>query len=161
RSTDDNAFEELESILDECIAAGLPERRLDWHYRSRYESLIAFSNHHYYKNRLNTFPSAIAFGGGRGVRLHQVGGVYDKGESRTNKAEAHAVVADLVARLRSPDAEKQTYGVVTFSQAQQKLVEDLLDRAQRDYPEIERFFAKTNAEPVIVKNLENIQGDER
>jgi len=61
----------------------------------------------------------------------------------------------------SPDADKQTYGVVTFSQAQQKLVEDLLDRAQRDYPEIERFFAKTNAEPVIVKNLENIQGDER
>lgn len=158
---DDNAFEELESILDECIAAGLPERRLDWHYRSRHESLIAFSNHHYYKNRLNTFPSAIAFGGSRGVRLHQVAGVYDKGESRTNRAEAQAVVADLVARLRSPDADRQTYGVVTFSQAQQKLVEDLLDRAQRDYPEIERFFAKTNAEPVIVKNLENIQGDER
>lgn len=158
---DDNAFEELESILDESLAAGLPERRLDWHYRSRHESLIAFSNHHYYKNRLNTFPSAIAFGGVRGVRLHPIAGVYDKGESRTNKAEAIAVVADLVARLRSPDADKQTYGVVTFSQAQQKLVEDLLDRAQRDYPEIERFFAKTNAEPVIVKNLENIQGDER
>jgi very-short-patch-repair endonuclease len=158
---DDNAFEELESILDECIAAGFPERRLDWHYRSRHESLIAFSNHHYYKNRLNTFPSAITFGGDRGVRLHPIAGVYDKGESRTNRAEAHAVVADLVARLRSPDADKQTYGVVTFSQAQQKLVEDLLDRAQRDYPEIERFFAKTNAEPVIVKNLENIQGDER
>jgi very-short-patch-repair endonuclease len=158
---DDNAFEELESILDECIATGFPERRLDWHYRSRHESLIAFSNHHYYKNRLNTFPSAMAFGGGRGVRLHPVDGIYDKGGSRTNKAEALAVVADLVARLRSPDADNQTYGVVTFSQAQQKLVEDLLDRAQRDYPEIERFFAKTSAEPVIVKNLENIQGDER
>lgn len=158
---DDNAFEELESILDECIATGFPERRLDWHYRSRHESLIAFSNHKYYKNRLNTFPSAIAFGGGRGVQLHHVAGVYDKGESRTNRAEAHAVVADLVARLRSADGDKQTYGVVTFSQAQQKLVEDLLDRAQRDFPEIERFFAKTNAEPVIVKNLENIQGDER
>jgi len=158
---DENAFEELESILDECLAAGFPERRLDWHYRSRHESLIAFSNHHYYKNRLNTFPSALAFGTGGGVQLRQVDGVYDKGESRTNKVEALAVVADLVARLRSPDSTKRTYGVVTFSQAQQKLVEDLLDRAQKDYPEIEPFFAKTHPEPVIVKNLENIQGDER
>jgi hypothetical protein len=56
-----------------------------------------------------------------GVRLHQIAGIYDKGESRTNRAEAQAVVADLVARLRSPDADQQTFGVVTFSQAQQQL----------------------------------------
>ncbi|HEY4243203.1 MAG TPA: DUF4011 domain-containing protein [Kofleriaceae bacterium] len=158
---DENDFDELESILDECLAAGIPERRLDWHYRSRHESLIAFSNYHYYKNRLNTFPSASVFGAGRGVQLRPVAGVYDKGESRTNKAEAEAVVSDLVGRLLTDGAGDRTYGVVTFSAAQQKLVEDLLDKAQKDYPAIEPFFAKTNAEPVIVKNLENIQGDER
>ncbi|MCA9579894.1 MAG: DNA2/NAM7 family helicase, partial [Myxococcales bacterium] len=49
--------EDLESVLDECAAAGLPRQSLDWHYRSRHESLIAFSNHHYYQNRLLTFPS--------------------------------------------------------------------------------------------------------
>jgi very-short-patch-repair endonuclease len=159
---DENEFEELESILNECVAAGLPERKLDWHYRSRHESLIAFSNHHYYKNRLNTFPSASGIGSGRGVTLKQVGGFYDKGGARTNPAEAQTLVADLVARLKGPDASKHTYGVVTFSQAQQKLVEDLLDKARANDPQLEPFFNKeTNPEPVIVKNLENIQGDER
>ncbi|MBK7078087.1 MAG: DUF3320 domain-containing protein [Myxococcales bacterium] len=157
----DEEFEELESILDESIAAGFPERRLDWHYRSRHESLIAFSNFHYYRNRLNTFPSAFETGPGRGVKLHTVAGFYDKGGARTNRAEAEAVVADLLTRLRAPDARKRTYGVVTFSMAQQGLVEDLLDRARAEHPEIEPFFASAHPEPVIVKNLENIQGDER
>lgn len=160
--TDEDDFQELESILDECIADGLPERRLDWHYRSRHESLIAFSNFHYYRNRLNTFPSAAEIGPGRGVTLRSVTGHYDKGASRTNQAEAQAVVADIVARLRAPDAKARTYGIVTFSQAQQSLVEDLLDAARIKYPEIDPFFSyEANAEPVIVKNLENIQGDER
>jgi len=159
---DDNDFVELESILDECVAGGLPERRLDWHYRSRHESLIAFSNFHYYRNRLNTFPSAAAIGAGRGVTLRPIAGYYDKGGARTNQAEAQAVVADLVARLRAPDARSRTYGVVTFSQAQQGLVEDLLDRVRAEQPELEPFFDHdTHPEPVIVKNLENIQGDER
>ena len=159
---DDNDFEELESILHECVVAGLPERRLDWHYRSRHESLIAFSNHHYYKNRLNTFPSASEIGSGRGVTLKQIDGHYDKGGARTNIAEAQALVGDLLARLRGPDAARRTYGVVTFSQAQQTLVEDLLDKARAADASLEPFFNReTNPEPVIVKNLENIQGDER
>jgi very-short-patch-repair endonuclease len=163
----DTEFEELESILDECLAAGFPERRLDWHYRSQHESLIAFSNYHYYRNRLNTFPSAEDRGSGRGVSLRVVAGTYDKGGARTNHAEALALTSDLVARLRdeakgSGQRIARTYGIVTFSQAQQNLVEDLLDRARREHPEIEPFFdEKTCVEPVIVKNLENIQGDER
>ena len=157
----DEDFDELESILDESIAAGLPERQLDWHYRSRHESLIAFSNFHYYKNKLNTFPSAFESAHGRGVRLVPVAGHYDKGAARTNRAEAEAVVRDLVERLRAPDADRRTYGIVTFSMAQQALVEDLLDAARSRHPEIEQFFSDERPEPVIVKNLENIQGDER
>lgn len=159
---DDNEFEELESVLNECIASGIPERRLDWHYRSRHETLIAFSNHAYYKNRLNTFPSSMERGEGRGVTLKRVSGFYDKGGSRTNRAEALALVNDLLARLRAPGASKRTYGVVTFSQAQQQLIDDLLEQARAKEPALEPFFDdENNPEYVIVKNLENIQGDER
>ena len=163
-SDDETGGEELESILDECLAAGLPERRLDWHYRSRHENLIAFSNFHYYGNRLNTFPSAAEHAIGRGVSFREVKGFYDKGKSRTNKAEGAAVVADLLARLKAPGADLRSYGIVTFSQAQQKYVEDLLDAARQKHPEIESFFvfdADKRPEPIIVKSLENIQGDER
>lgn len=155
------AVEELESILDECEAAQFPQRSLDWHYRSHHESLIAFSNHHYYKNRLNTFPSAAERGPGRGVWFRHVDGIYDKGGSATNKAEATAIVEDLLSRLRAPDAATQTYGIVTFSKVQQTLVTDLLDHARQQHPEIEPFFDESKPEPVIIRNLETIQGEER
>lgn len=159
---DENDFEELESILNECIANGIPERRLDWHYRSRHESLIAFSNHAYYQNKLNTFPSSEERGEGRGITLKRIDGFYDRGGSRTNRAEADALVRDLVARLKAPDAAKRSYGVVTFSMAQQELVEDLLEAVRAKDPQLEPFFnPEINPEHVIVKNLENIQGDER
>ncbi len=158
---DDDAMEELESVLDECSAAGLHRMYLRWHYRSRHESLIAFSNHHYYDNRLLTFPAAQAVDPGLGVKLVRVEGVYDRGRSQSNKVEAEALVAELVRRLRDPAAQARSYGVVTFSMAQQTLVEDLLEAARRKHPEIERHFADGQDEPVFVKNLENVQGDER
>src|SRR5690606_34510013 len=102
---------DLESILDEAKAAGIPVRDLRWHYRSRSESLIAFSNHHYYQNRLVTFPSPLVED--RAVRLHKVpNGVYDRGKSRTNRIEAEAVVAEAVSRMRGwlalPEKERPT-----------------------------------------------------
>ena len=151
-----------ESILDECLAAGLPRLRLGWHYRSRHEHLIAFSNHHYYGDELLTFPSADEHGKGLGVSWRHVpGGVYDKGNSRTNRAEADAVVAEIVRRLRDAALQERTIGVVTFAQAQQTLIENLLDGERRKHPDIERFFDDDGIEPVFVKNLENVQGDER
>jgi len=75
--------------------------------------------------------------------------------------EARAVVADVVRRLRDPAQRDRSIGVVTFSQAQQTLVLDLLDEALREHPEIERFFDEALDESVFVKNLENVQGDER
>ncbi|MDQ7013102.1 MAG: DUF4011 domain-containing protein [Planctomycetota bacterium] len=152
--------DELESILQECNASGVPGLRLRWHYRSRHESLIAFSNHHYYNDELHTFPSPVAHSPELGVSFHLVeGAVYERGGSRTNRVEAEAVVAEVVRRLGEPGATG-SIGVVTFNAPQQGLIEDLFDEARREHPEIEPFFAGVE-EPVFVKNLENVQGDER
>ncbi|HEX2892119.1 DUF3320 domain-containing protein [Vineibacter terrae] len=155
---------DLESILDEAKAAGIPVRDLKWHYRSRSESLISFSNHHYYQNRLVTFPSPAVED--RAVRLRKVpSGIYDRGKSRTNRIEAQAVANEAVSRMKGwlklPDKERPTLGVITFNAQQQSLILDLLDTARRDDPELEWFFAEERVEPTIVKNLENVQGDER
>ncbi|MCC6230699.1 MAG: DUF3320 domain-containing protein [Phycisphaerales bacterium] len=153
--------EELESILSECNAAGIPKMDLKWHYRSRHESLIAFSNHHYYSNKLHTFPSPIDRGDEFGVTFrHVANGMYDRGASRTNRVEAEVVVEEVV-RLLTATANPDSIGIVTFNQAQQLLIEDLLDVKRRERPEIDRFFTTELTEPVFVKNLENVQGDER
>jgi len=155
---------DLESILDEAKASGIPVRDLRWHYRSRSESLIAFSNHHYYQNRLVTFPSPQVED--RSVQLRKVpDGVYDRGKSRTNRIEAQAVADEAVARMRSwlalPGTTRPTLGVITFNAQQQSLILDLLDAARRHDPALEWYFADERIEPTIVKNLENVQGDER
>ena len=155
---DDNVVEDMESILDDCIAAQLPEQHLNWHYRSRHESLIAFSNYHYYGNRLLTFPSPHQ---DLGVLFRHVLGAYDKGKSRTNKAEADAIVTEVVQRLCDPNQCKFSIGIVTFSLAQQLLIDDLLEEARRKHPEIDPYFSDSVTEPLFIKNLENVQGDER
>ena len=153
---------DLESILDECMGANLPTINLSWHYRSRHESLIAFSNQRYYGGGLVTFPSPVTED--TAVNFHHVkNGVYEKGGARTNKPEAMAVVAHLVAQLKSSvfrDSGK-TVGVVTFNSEQQRLIEDLLDAERRKDPTLESYFAEDLLEPVFVKNLESVQGDER
>ena len=152
-----------ESILDECLAATLPQRSLNWHYRSQFESLINFSNQQYYQGRLVTFPSNVTED--KAVRyVHVPGGVYERGKGRVNREEARVVVAEIVRRLTSADflLNKRSLGVVTFNSPQQKLIEDLLDEARRSNPGLERFFsAEQWHEPVFIKNLENVQGDER
>ncbi|MFO1005565.1 MAG: DUF3320 domain-containing protein [Planctomycetaceae bacterium] len=155
---------DLESILDEAGASGLPTLQLNWHYRSRHESLIAFSNWNYYGNNLVTFPAAESLD--RGVSLRVIkDGIYDRGKSRTNRKEAEAIVAELVERMKrclaKPPGQRLTYGVVTFNMQQQVLILDLIDDAQRKHPELEWFFSDDRIEPTVVKNLENVQGDER
>ena len=152
---------DMESILDECLGASLPTRNLSWHYRSRHESLIAFSNHRYYGGGLVTFPSPVT--DDRAVSFHAVQGRYEKGGARINQPEAKALVADLVARLKSPGFAQSgaTIGVVTFNSEQQSLIEDLLDEERRKDPGLEPFFSDALLEPVFVKNLESVQGDER
>jgi serine/threonine protein kinase len=158
---DEAELAELESVLDEAVASQLPEQTLGWHYRSRHESLIEFSNRHYYDERLTIFPAARA-AQDVGVRWHPVPtGVYGGSDDRTNHAEAEALVAHLVASLRATPAGARSFGVVTFNRPQQELIEALLDEARARHPELEAHFAAEVGEPVFVKNLENVQGDER
>ena len=159
---DDGVVEgDLESILDECLGASLPMCNLTWHYRSRHESLIAFSNNRYYGGGLVTFPSPVT--DDQAVSFNPVKGIYEKGGARINQPEAKALVADLVSRLKSLGFRESglTIGVVTFNSEQQTLIENMLDAERRKDPSLEPYFSETELEPVFVKNLESVQGDER
>ena len=153
--------EDLESILDECIAAGVHPTYLNWHYRSRHESLISFSNHYYYEDRLFTFPAARD-SERLGIRFEFVpDGVYDRKGSRTNRREAETLVRHVFARLENSAQKQRSIGIVTFSQAQKDLIEDLIEEERMRHPGLESCFSDRNEEPLFVKNLENVQGDER
>lgn len=158
---DGDVESDLESILDECLAVGIPQHSLNWHYRSRHESLITFSNHAYYGNKLVTFPAAETRESA--VIWRRLHGVYAKGKGQTNQVEAEAMVAEAVKRMTDPEfiASGQTLAIITLNSQQQSLVADLLDRARAAHPEIERYFADELSEPVKVQNLETVQGDER
>ena len=156
---DDNfETDDLESILDDCLAISMPEMFLAWHYRSRHESLITFSNKAFYEGRLYTFPSPD----NRQAKVTMVdcGGSFDSGKTRTNRIEAQAVIDEIVRRAHDPVLSKYSVGVVTFNIQQQSLIEDLLDEAASKDPELEKW-AYGSEEPVFIKNLENVQGDER
>lgn len=150
--------EDLESILDDCLALSLPSLHLLWHYRSKHESLIAFSNSQYYENKLLTFPSPDDIASK--VSNINVPGHYDRGKSRQNSYEASAIIKEVLERLSSPELRKRSIGIVTFSSVQQSLIEDMLTNAFLQNPELEKI-AMESAEPLFIKNLENVQGDER
>ena len=153
--------EDLESILDECIAAGVHSTTLNWHYRSRHESLISFSNHYYYEDRLFTFPAARD-SERLGIRFEFVpDGVYDRKSSRTNRREAETLIRYVIARLENSTRKQRSIGIVTFSQAQKDLIEDLIEEERTHHPVLDACFNDQNEEPLFVKNLENVQGDER
>ncbi len=158
---DSDTETDLESILDECRAVGIPQQSLTWHYRSKNESLIAFSNHRYYDSKLITFPAPITEDSA--VSWEYVPGLYAKGAGRNNQAEAEAIVAHVVELLKTNRTEDtpKSLGIITLNTQQQELIEDLLDKTRRDHPEIEPYFVDDLAEPVVVKNLETVQGDER
>lgn len=155
----DEQVEDLESILDECLGAGMNRLSLQWHYRSRHESLITFSNINYYESKLVTFPSPVT--DDVAVRFERVRGVYDRGGSRTNRVEAEAIVKGIEAHYLDDAKQELTLGVVTFNQPQQALIETLLDARRRTCHALDRAIAANSYEPLFIKNLENVQGDER
>jgi len=155
---DNLEMEDLESILDDCLALSMPSKYLLWHYRSKHESLIAFSNSEYYDNKLLTFPSPDNIESK--VSFVSVKGYYDKGKSRQNKEEAQSVVDEISRRLLDENLRTKSIGVVTFSSVQQTLIEDMLSDMYIFNPELERL-ALESKEPLFIKNLENVQGDER
>lgn len=155
---DNLEMEDLESILDDCLALNMPQTHLLWHYRSRHESLIAFSNRCFYENKLYTFPSVNDRESK--VSLVQVAGTFDRGRTRQNQAEAQAVLEELKRRCHDPELCRHSVGVVTFNVNQQNLIDDLLSEACANDPVLEQWAYGTE-EPVFIKNLENVQGDER
>nr|WP_242448444.1 DUF3320 domain-containing protein [Cellulomonas sp. WB94] len=182
--------EDEESILSECVQARVPRHWLSWHYRSQDESLIAFSNHQYYEDRLSSFPAPSSGAadpgpGGYGVSLVRVDGTFHRsarredgtsGLLRTNPVEAHAVVEEIRRRFDAQPGRVPSLGVVTFNAQQRTLIESLL-RDSGDDRLVEALdgsapdatgadaggatSAAASGEGLFVKNLENVQGDER
>ncbi|MHB1559149.1 MAG: DUF3320 domain-containing protein [Isosphaeraceae bacterium] len=151
---------DIESILGLCVAQGMPQRMLRWHYRSRHHSLIAVSNREFYDSRLFVVPSPNSVTASHGLHFRPVpGGVFDRGGTATNRVEARAVAEAVIEHARrSPDS---SLGVGAFSVAQRDAIRDELEVLQREHVDLAPFFAAGVPEPFFVKNLENIQGDER
>jgi very-short-patch-repair endonuclease len=152
----------LESLLDDCVAVVpvFQESYLRWHYRSRDERLIKFSNHFFYDNKLITFPAASIGVAGQGVRsVYVPDGVYDRGRSRMNRTEARTV-AQLALEHFDLHPER-SLGIVAFNLSQKEAIEDAISEALLSRPDIATFFEQGRHESVFVKSLENVQGDER
>ena len=148
---------DFESILDLC-STSMQQLRLRWHYRSRYEQLITFSNKNFYDSDLVTFPSSKADALGIGVDYYHVDGIFDR-KAHTNRKEAEFVV-DLIYQ-NIDKYPNRSLGVVAFSVAQQDLIDKLLSKRRQNTPEKEYFFKNEGSEPFFIKNLETVQGDER
>lgn len=151
---------DAESILELCLAKGLPHRMLSWHYRSKHQSLIAVSNREFYENKLFIVPSPYDAVAGMGLKFNLMKDTaYDRGGTRTNPKEARAIAEAVIHHART--SPEQTLGVATFSVAQRQAVLKELELLRRANPDVEDFFSGASNEPFFVKNLENIQGDER
>jgi hypothetical protein len=158
---DGTSLNDYESVLDVCCTLGLPRRRLRWHYRSRREALIAFSNQFVYGNELVTFPSVHDVQGNPAVAFEYVAqGRWKAGTGGGyNAVEARRTAELILDHFREhPD---KSLGVIAFSQRQQMRVLDELEQLRRVDPGLEEFFREGREEPFFVKNLENVQGDER
>ncbi len=153
------AAREVESVLGLANARGVPRAMLRWHYRSRHESLIATSNAEFYDHRLLVLPSPRPRSPLLGLSLVRVEGRFDTGGTGTNAAEAEAVAAAVLRHARETPGD--TLGVAAFSVRQRDAIAEAVEKLRRDSAETEPFFAAHGAEPFFVKNLENVQGDER
>ncbi|MEO0828905.1 MAG: DUF3320 domain-containing protein, partial [Pseudomonadota bacterium] len=155
---------ELESILSLCEARGLNRQMLEWHYRSRDPSLIRVSNVEFYDSNLVLPPSPLQLDESYGLKFNRVNGAYSsttKGTGRpgTNQIEAKAVV-DAIA-LHARDHAELSLGVVAFSVRQRDILTELLEHARRQDEVLDSFLREGKSEDVFVKNIENVQGDER
>jgi very-short-patch-repair endonuclease len=152
------AVEEGESILDVASTLYQPVRRLRWHYRSRHHSLIAFSNREFYQNDLVIFPSAYDEDPSLGVKYKPVpNGIC---ENSRNPREAAVVVDAVLDHMRN--CANESLGVVALNFEQRELIEELLDHRLREDPFGQSYQERMKGpESFFIKNLENVQGDER
>ena len=160
-NAEENLVGDMESILGLFSAQNAPERMLRWHYRSRHESLITVSNIEFYDNKLQLFPSPDAVKEEVGLIYHYLPDTaYDRGGTGSNKEEARIVAEKVMEHARK--RPNLTLGVSTFSTAQMEAIQNELEILRREDPSCEQtFFNMHPEEPFFVKNLENVQGDER
>ncbi|CAM4383438.1 DUF3320 domain-containing protein [Comamonas aquatilis] len=151
---------DVESILGLCVAKGMPQLMLRWHYRSRHQSLIAVSNQQFYNSQLFIVPSPYTAHAHMGLRFHHVAqGRFDSGATRVNRVEAQTIARAIMQHaLQTPQL---SLGVAAFSLQQKVAIQDELELLRRQQPEAEPFFVSHPNEPFFIKNLENVQGDER
>lgn len=159
-SEDENLTGDIESILGMFLSQGADESMLKWHYRSRHDSLINVSNQEFYDGRLMIFPSSGTDDNATGLKYNYISNsTYERGTSRTNPIEAREVAKAILKHAKNNP--ELTLGVVAFSTAQRDCIIMELERLRRLDSTSEKFFAKTNLEDFFIKNLENVQGDER
>ena len=158
-----DAFEGRESILDAMIGMvgrNVAEEYLGMHYRSRHDSLIRYSNHYFYDDRLLVFPAPEPAASAFGIRdIYLPDARYEPHAAR-NRGEAERTV-DEVFNLMLTVPDEESIGVVALNRKQADCVRDLIDRRRLDEPVLDERFAEDRIEPFFVKNLENVQGDER
>jgi hypothetical protein len=157
---DETVMSESESILDICLNIYKPVKQLRWHYRSQHESLIDFSNQQFYDNNLIVFPSPTGiYNEKMGVKYHYIENAYF--HLRKNKVEAKILVEHLLIQMK--DNPNISIGVGTFNGEQRDLIQELIDEKEKNNAFVANYIAKWNetSEPFFVKNLENLQGDER
>lgn len=159
---EEGQIDELESLLDDCKASvpAFQETHLRWHYRSRDERLINFSNHFFYDNHLITFPSPRINSKSSGVILEYVSdGIWDKGGSTVNRKEARRVAKLIIEHFKNePD---KSLGVVAFNFPQTEAIEAALEQELLNNTDLRPLIYDEKNEPFFIKSLENIQGDER
>ncbi|MFC6276513.1 AAA domain-containing protein [Psittacicella hinzii] len=150
--------ESAKSILDVATTM-FPTRVLRWHYRSKHESLIAFSNQQFYGSKLVAFPSPYAHHPDYGVKFTPVAGNFTSKSG--NLTEAKAVAQAMINHLITHESE--SLGAVGMNQRQASLIEREFNKLLATNPQAQAVYEKweTTVEPVFVKNLENVQGDER
>lgn len=158
---DEDLTTDDESVLELANTQFHPKHRLRWHYRSRHEELISFSNHYVYDDDLVIFPSPGGTGDQMGVSLVQVNGTFSRG---LNPAEAQVMADHIVQFMR--DNPHRSLGAVVMNQSQKEHLDAQVlrmaeqDSAVADY--IDAWAEKDGGlEKFFVKNLENVQGDER
>lgn len=155
-----------ESILEQANIRFYPKHQLRWHYRSRHEDLIKFSNHHIYDDKLTIFPSPRGQSHHLGISLVRVDGIYQggKSDSRINPAEATVMVQHILEFCK--DNMHRSLGVVVMNANQREEIESMLLKAQEQNKDYSNYIDHWNSkneglEKLFVKNIENVQGDER
>ncbi len=154
---DPTAIEESESILDATLPI-FSKRRLRWHYRSKHESLIKFSNHSFYNNDLVLFPSPIKDSDNYGVQIKPVRGCFI---NRKNIEEVKYISEAVRGHLMKKPEE--SLGVVAMNLQQRRAIEDAIEMLAKDDNEFQACYENNlqSEEPLFIKNLESVQGDER